>query len=323
MQPPHWQATGAPLATSSVDNSILCRAIADRFVGLPTVDPRWSSATPSAPAPSAGRWWVSRCSTRPQGSDLEVALRGPGWYWLDQSSNGIAVRQQVPFEMSLQVRGRLREGATDGVLSLWFAPSAAPVVEVDAPEELDVAPVNAWGNVLSWVPGVAPAEAAARRFKQELTESLLAQAQAGATFTFDLRSGQADAVLGQLPPGATPRAALSDEPTWIVNERLLLAPDGVQVLGPIDPGTLTMNVIVERGTGVSYRALCQQALRDNYQAIRDRAFASLPPSTWVAGGTMAGLGERTTGLRVEGCKVYLVVTSSSNAYTLAALRVRS
>jgi hypothetical protein len=84
-----------------------------------------------------------------------------------------------------------------------------------------------------------------------------------------------------------------------------------------------MNLIVERGTGVTYRAICQQALRDNYQAIRDRAFASLPPSTWIASGTMAGLGERTTGLRVEGCKVYLVVTSSSNDYTLASLRVRS
>jgi hypothetical protein len=116
---------------------------------------------------------------------------------------------------------------------------------------------------------------------------------------------------------------LSDEPTWAINERLLLAPEGVQVLGPIDPGTLTMNLIVERGPGVTYRALCQQTLRDNYQAIRDGAFSRLPPSTWLGGDTVAGLGERTTGLNVEGCKLYLVVTSSSKAYAVAALRVRS
>ncbi|HVY32269.1 MAG TPA: hypothetical protein VHB79_37285 [Polyangiaceae bacterium] len=324
LQAPRWEPTGTPLAASSVDDSILCRAIAEHFVALPTVDPKWSSGgTAVGPAPSAGRWWVSHCSATSHGAELVVALRGPGWYWVDQSSSGIQVRQQVPFEMSLQVTGRLREAARDGVLSLWFTPSAQPVVQVTAPAALDVAPVNAWGNFLGWVPGVSPAQAAARRFKQDLTQALQSQVQAGATFTYDLRSGQADTALGQLPPGKTPSAALSDEPTWSINERLLLAPDGVQVLGPIDPGALTMNLIVEQGPGVSYRALCQQALRENYPAIRDGAFSSVPQSAWLLSNTVSGLGERTSPLRVEGCKVYLVVSSSSKAYTLASLRVRS
>lgn len=319
-QSPRAEPTGAPLAASSVDDSLLCRAIADHFVGLPSVDRRWVSA--GAPAPSAGRWWVSQCSAKAQGALLEVSLRGPGWYWVDQSSGGIALHQQVPFEMSVQVRGRLREGARDGVLSLWFAPSAEPSVHVEAPAALGVEPVNAWGNVLSWLPGVSPPQLAARRFEASLTQSFLARSQAGATFTYDLRSGQADAVLGQLAPGVTPRTPLNDEPTWAVNERLLLAPGGVQVLGPIDPGALTLNLIIERGPGVTYRAVCQQALRDNYPAIRDGAFSGLPPSMWLASATVSGLGERTTDLHVEGCKLYLVVTSSSKEYTLAALRVR-
>lgn len=324
LQAPRWEPTGPPLAAASIDDSMLCRAIADHFLALPSMDPQWSTSAPSpAPAPSAGRWCVNHCSAVSHGSELAVTLRGPGWYWVDQSSSGLQVRQQVPFEMSLQVTGQFRQGAQDGVLSLWFTPSAQAVVQVDAPAALEVAPLNTWGHLLSWVPGVSPARLAARRFKQDLTQSLQAQAQTGATFTYNLRSGQADAVLGHLAPGKTPGVALSDEPTWAVNERLVLAPRGVQVLGPIDPGVLTTNLVVEQGPGVTYRALCQQTLRENYQAIRDGAFSSLPPSTWLVSNTVTGPGERTATLHIQGCKLYLVVTSSSQAYTLASLRVRS
>jgi hypothetical protein len=321
LQSPQWEPTGTPRAATSVDDSIICRGIADHFVGLPTVDSRWVGPKDSA-IPSAGRWWVRRCSAKPQGADLEVALNGPGWYSVEQSSSGIVVRQQVPFSLSLQVKGRLREDAKDGVVSLWFVPSAEPNVQVEAPNALEVETVNAWGHLLGWAPGVSPAQTAARRFKQELTRSFLAQTRAGATFTYDLRSGQADVALGHLKPGTTSRPALSDEPTWVINERLVLAPGHVQVLGPLDPGAFTVNVIVEEGPGVTYRAVCQQPLQDNYQTVRDGAFSRLPDSTWLAADTVAGLGERTANLRVGGCKFYLVVTSSAKAYALAALRVR-
>jgi len=318
-----WQVHGSPLAASSIDDSMLCHSLADHFVGLPTVDSRWTKATASgAPAPSAGRWWVRQCSAQSHGADLNVALRGPGWYWVDQRASGIRVRQQVPFDLSLSVRGRLRKGATDGVFSLWFVPSAEPIVEVEAPAELEAEPVNAWGNLLSLVPGVSPTRAAARRFRQDLTRSLLLQAHAGVTVTYDLRTGQADTSLGQLAPGTAPRPALGDEPTWAVNERLLLAPGGVQVLGPIDPGPLTLNVVVEQGPGLTYRAACQQALSDNYQVIRDGNFSRLPPSTWLVDGRATGLGERTARLRVEACRFFLIVTTSSGDYTVGAVRVR-
>lgn len=320
---PRWEVNGAPLPAESIDDSLLCRSLADRFIALPTTDPRWTNAGTAVPPPSAGRWWVRRCSASPRGSELEVALSGPGWYWVDQSSSGIQVRQQVPFELRVEVRGQLRSAASSGIFSLWFVPSAEPIVQVEAPEALDAKPVNAWGGILSWMPGVSPAQVAARHFKRDLSQSFSSQARSGATFTYDLRSGQADTALGQLAPGATPRPALGDEPTWAVNERLLLAPGGVQVLGPIEPGALTLNLIVEQGPGMRYRALCQQALSDNYPAIRAGSFSDLPPSTWLADGTAKGLGERTAPLRVEGCRFYLVVTTSSAAYTLGALRVRS
>jgi hypothetical protein len=324
LQSPRWELNGAPLGAASVDDSLLCRSLADRFVGLPSVDRRWSNAqTPTAPAPSAGRWWVRQCSAKSRGSELEVVLSGPGWYWIDQRSSGIEVRQQVPFELTIEVTGRLREAANNGVFSLWFVPSQEPVVRVEAPPSLEAKPVNAWGEIVSFLPGVSPAEVAARRFKQDLEQAFQAQSRAGATFTYDLSSGQADATLGQLPPGKTPRPVLDDEATWLVNERLLLAPRGVQVLGPIDPGELTMNVIVEQGPGLIYRAVCQQTLRDNYQAIMAGSFSGLTRASWLAEGTLVGLGERTSRFRVEACKFYLVVTASSRAYAVGALRVRS
>jgi hypothetical protein len=322
VQSPRWEPTGTPVAATSVDDSILCRAIADHFVGLPSMDSKWTNAK-DAVAPSSGRWWVRGCSAKPRGSELTVALSGPGWYWVDQSSNGLAVEQQVPFELSLEITGRLLEDARNGVLSLWFVPSAEPIVRVEAPSALEVKAVNAWGSVLAWVPGVSPKENAARRFKHDLAESFLAQARGGATFTYDLRSGQADVTLAHLPPGTTSRPPLSDEPTWAVNERLLLAPGGAQVLGPLEPGAFSMNVIVEQGPGVTYRAVCQQALRDNYPALRDGAFSRLPDSTWSDSGIVSGFGERTRVLRVPACKFYVVVASSSYAYTLVSLRLRN
>lgn len=318
-RPVPGQPPGTELSATSIDDSVLCRTLADSFIGLPRVE--HDEGERGQPAVSAGRWWVRRCSAKAEGAELQVSLQGPGWYWVDRISSGIRVQQQVPFEVSLQLRGRLRESATNGVLSIWFVPSAEPQARVDSPDELNVEAVSGWGKFLSWVPAVSPARRAAQQFRQELTKAFTEQARSGATLTYDLRSGQADSSLGQLPPGTAPRRAFGDEPTWAANDRLLLAPSGAQVLGPIDPGALTLNLIVEQGPGLAYRALCQQDLRDNYPAIRSGAFAEVPESTWVGAGTVTGLGERTARLQVERCKFYLVLASSSPAYTLAAVRV--
>lgn len=312
------------MPAATFDDSMVCQAIAGRFIGLPVAAQQTARAgrpLPATAALSAGRWWVRRCSAKTYGSDLKIELAGPGWYWVEETTSGIKVAQQVPFSLTVLVTGRLHTSAEAGVLSLWFVPVAEPVVRVTSPAELEVASVDVGGRVLALVPGVSPARRAAARFESGLTEAFRAHLRAGATVTYDIRSGQADATLGTLLPGEIPERPFQDEPTWSVNERLLLAPEGSQILGPIPAGVLRINVIVEQGPGVGYRALCEEALEQSYPAIAAGVLGEVPASAWVSKGASRGLGERAITLRVA-CRSYLVVHSVDRQYTHAAIRVR-
>jgi hypothetical protein len=311
-----------PLA-AAVDGSLICSSLAERFLGLPaTTRLPWNEVEPQ-PVPSAGRWWVRRCAAHQRGDELEVTLQGPGWYWVDETGSSIRVSQQVPFELSLALTGRLRQNLEDGHLTLWFQPSADPSVRVDSPPQLHTTGANAWGAFLSVVPGVSPARRAGRRFKEGLEQAFFSQLRTGATFTYDMSAEQADATLGQLAPGKTPPHPFAGESSWLVNDRLLLAPEGWQVLGPIDSETAQLNVIIERGEGLTYRAICESALRDNYGALAAGALAKVAAGAWVDHGSVQGLGERTLGLDVKGCKYYLVVSSLRAEYALASILVRT
>jgi len=319
-EPLRWQSAAAS-ALPSVDGSLICQSLANRFVGLPTSHLPWGDVAPTPP-PSVGRWWVRSCSARAMGADLQIHLRGPGWYWVDQAGGGMKLSQQVPFELDLGLRGRFQMAIESGVLSLDFRPSAEPLVALQSPPELQVQSVSAWGALLSVVPGVSPARRAGERFHREAAESLRAQLQQGATFTYALGAGQTDATLGQLPPGEMPPRPFG-ESSWVVNERLLLAPKAVQVLGPIERGAKHLNVIVERGPGVSYRAICADGLRDHFEAVRNNELGTLPGAAWVASGIVTGAGEHTLSLDVRSCSYFLVTSSVQAAYTLADVLVRS
>jgi len=311
---------------SSVDDSMLCQGVADHFIGLPAMTPTSPAEAPTdaqAGAATAGRWWVRKCSARSHGAELSVRLEGPGWYWVDQASSGIRVTQQVPFELSISLTGHLHEAIEGGVLSIWLRPGGAPEIEVRSPAVLQVKSENAWGDLLSVVPGVSPEKRAAQRFNAALTQAFRRQLRGGATFTYDVRAGQSDATLGSLAPGKTPPHPFDDEPDWVVNDRLLLPPGASQVLGPIAPGASHVNVIVERGPGITYRAICQKDLQESYSMIAGGALANVPTRAWAFIGTMAGMGERTATLRIEGCKFYLVASTLGGVPTLADVRVRT
>lgn len=256
------------------------------------------------------------------GAELEIRLQGPGWYWVDETGSSLRVVEQVPFELELALRGHFQMAIESGVLSLGFRPSAEPFVRLQSPTELAVRSVNAWGALLRVVPGASPQRRAAERFHREASDALRSRLRAGASFTYVLSAGQADATLGQLPPGETPRRPFG-EPNWVVNERLLLGPGAVQVLGPIDPGAKQLNVIVERGSGVGYRAICDSALRDHFRAIQRGQVAALPGAVWSSGGNVSGSGEHTLPLVVRGCPYFLVTWSLKEDYTLADILVRS
>lgn len=309
------------LMPRAVDKSFVCEHLADRFVGLPAAS-NTEGAAPG-PTPLVGRWWLRSCSATGDRDELRVRLQGPGWYFVDKSDGNLALHQQVPFNLSIELDGRLNVTSTEGTFSVWLRPERDPMVDLQVSGNLDVKSSSAWGSVLRWVPLVPVRSMAASQFSESATEALRLKLRAGASVTYDVAAGQADATLGRLGVGQAPENAFHDRIPWLVNERLFLDASGVHVVGPIDPGPTRVDVTVERGTGVRYRALCAGDMDKDYSALARGDAASIAADPQLANGTVAGLGKHTTDFRVDDCKFYLVISALERADTLVSLRVRA
>jgi hypothetical protein len=313
--------TPPAIDASVIDASPICRSLAQRFIGLPALPS--AASDPALRDASVGRWWVRSCSARAEGEKLAVHLAGPGWYWVDQTSSGLRVRGQVPFEATLRLRGRLHLESSSRALALWLEPSEEPDARARGPASLEVQSESALGSLLRLVPGVSPERRAAARFDEALSDAFRAQLRAGATIVVDLHSGQTDMAIGRLGPGQALSHPFSEDEAWLVNERLWLAPSATQVVGPIEPGAAHFDVIVERGPGLTYRTICERDLSAAFAALASGQLTDVPPALWTSGGTISGLGERTTRLEVLGCKYYVVSAGLGELPTLAAVRVRA
>jgi len=313
----------APIAPRSVDDSLLCERVADRFVGLPALAQAGAGRDESQPRPLVGRWWLRGCSLTLVKDDLHVRLQGPGWYFVDKNDGNLALRQQVPFDLSVELDGHVNMASSDGIISVWFAPDKDPKVDLRVSGELDVRPSSPWGKVLSWIPLVSLRAKAADQFTETAGNALRAKLREGATVTYDLAADQADATLGRLAVGHSPANAFQDRIPWLVNDRLFLDPAAVHVVGPIAPGPTRLDVTVERGGGATYRAVCVQDMPGDYSALA-RGDANAPSSDGrMASGRVAGLGKHTTDFRVDDCKFYLVIGAVGPADTIVSLRVRA
>jgi hypothetical protein len=311
----------AAVPASTADDSALCAGLVDRFIGLPAVSTgAWS--TTRGPTPLAGRWWVRSCSAERHGAELDVRLKGPGWYWVDESQGDLAVHEQVAFDLDVEAPCRVHVGYSGGIVSVWFEPTREASVHVKVLHDPEVQSKSAWGSVLLALPFVSLRERAAERFSVTGATALRQHLLAGATVTYDVRTGQPDAALDRLGAGKTPPHPFEDGSTWIINDRLLLGPSGTHVLGPIDEAAASLDVSVESGPGVAYRAVCAEDMRANLDAIVSGRVEEIPSRTVVASGTITGTGAHTAALRVERCKFYLVVSALRNTTTVAALRVR-
>jgi hypothetical protein len=256
-------------------------------------------------------------------NELRVRLQGPGWYFVDKNDGNLSLHQQVPFDLSIELAGRLNVMAADGVYSVWLNPDRDPRVDLQVSKDLDVRASSAWGSVLQAMPLLPVRSMAADRFSESASEALRTKLREGATVTYDVAAGQADATLGRLGVGQTPENAFQDRVPWLINDRLSLEDSAVHVVGPITPGPTRLDVTVERGAGVAYRALCAQDMDKDYAALARGDAASIAPNPQLANGTVSGLGKHTSDFRVDNCNFYLVISALERADTLVSLRVRA
>ncbi len=317
-QPP--KVPVAPSVARAVnDNSQICSAIRDRFVGLPGLE----TVGDGKNTPLAGRWWIRGCTARRVGSALRVELSGPGWYFVDQRSTNFALRQQVPFTLTLKLDGEPRFSLNGGVAALWLKPQGLPKVDLHLSRDLNVHPVSAWGSLLGLMPLVSVRDIAADNLSEAAVSALQSVLRDGATATYDVGSKQPDVTLGKLEPGKAPDHAFADGIPWLVNDRVLLPPSGAQVVGPIDPGPTRLDGRIERGSGLAYRVVCVDDMAADFDSIAKGDIGKLPPSSLGIEGSFAGLGEHSATFRVDSCKFFVVVSTQGNSTTTAALRVRA
>ena len=311
-------AVAPPPARGVSDDSPICKAVLDRFVGVPA--PADASATQAQPV--AGRWWIRGCSAERVPSGIRVRLSGPGWYFVDEHGSHFAVRQQVPFTLGVELEGPPEFAVSNGIAALWFEPRAVPKVELSLAGDLQVHATSAWGSVLNWVPLVSVRDIVARRLSDSAVAMLREELSRGTTATYDLSTGQSDVALGRALPGHMPKHGFSDGVRWVINDRLLLPHDSTQVVGPIEPGSTRLDVNIEQGEGLAYRALCKDEMPSAYSAIASGQIERSRANASAAEGAFAGLGNHSVALHVDGCKFFIVVAALGAQATVASLRVR-
>ena len=301
------------------DDSLICKAVTDRFVGIPGLD---DGTTTTQVKALSGRWWIRGCSAKRAVNGLRVRLEGPGWYFVDQHDSDFELRQQVTFTLGIELEGTPELTVAKGVASLWFDLKTTPEVELQIADDLGVHATSAWGSLVGLIPLVSVRDRAAERLSALAVSALRTELREGATATYDLASGQRDVALGKLPAGQTPQTAFPGGIPWLVNDRLFLPPSATQVVGPIDPGPTRLDVRIEQGNGLTYRTVCQGDMPADYAAIASGHLDRLFSRASTAEGTLRGLGEHSAIFRVDGCRFFVVVSTLSDSTTVAALRVR-
>jgi C2 domain-containing protein len=328
---PGWRA----LATDSLVHD-LCPKVMDRFVGLPGWPGEEGLAGADAGrATSAGRWWIQRCTAERDGDRLRLVLAGPGWMFLDRQDSGFQVRQYVFFDATATLVGDVDVAydREEQLFTIWLSPAGGEGVQ---------AQVQATGNVAATASSSFTAVVdslslgAATSYASDTAREQVAAIGAaqmrdrlarGMTITSDVRTHQADFMLGALPRGERPRRpyVVDDGSTWVANERTGVWPGGLDVLGPFEPRTrpLEARVEVEQGAGILIRSTCAPAFRSALSTALAPGVAGSTPAVFESE-TVFRVdrgGETRLDLGRGDCDRYLVISTIPGAPDPAEARI--
>jgi hypothetical protein len=245
---------------------------------------------------------------------VRLHVAGPAWYWVDDAQDGVRLQQEVALAVETTLTGSFEFGMRHSVASLWFRPDADADVRIEPIGDIDLRGDTVWGSLLRRLPFVPVESNVRERIAEEGSAELQAELRHGFTITYDIRKGQADAALGILPRGQVPMHPFADSSAWQANERQLLFPGSGHVTGPLAPGAvIPIDLRVERGQGLTYRAVCAEELAPTHPRTSEQA---------AAGGEVTGGGLHHVELNGLGCPWYLVTTTLGSEASLVSLRVR-
>jgi len=293
------------------------------FVGLPADLDRPGDSS----VPAAGRWWVRSCTFDLTGGELHLKLSGPGWFWVDRHEGAFHLRQHVYFAVKVDVYGAIQKhiGFKNGILSVWFRPSRA-VVRAEPLGRIHPSSSNFAVSVLRRVaaplPGMNVDQVVRERVEAELTLRFKQALGKDSTVVYDLGGSQPEFALGTLREGTRP-----DHPfgggAWYVNEKVLAAPGSVHAFGPFDAEeALSLDVRINRGSGVSWRAVCASDVERALSKVENGEAASIPERVVAKHGALSGAGVRRAETPALACPSYVVVSALGDDVTEAALRLR-
>jgi hypothetical protein len=303
-----------------------CEKLLGKMVGLPAEGGDTMTPQTASLAPVGGRWAIRSCEAHSDGDAISLRLGGIGWQWVDKEENGFRLQQYVFFAATVEFRGQL-DVAYDPrshIASVWVTPVDAANAQVEALGNINVHPDGITAHLFGLglrpfgmsVDNIARARAGivgAQRFRDRLTQ--------GMTATYDTRTQQLDMVAGQLPNGVTPARPYTTDLPWVVNERVLAMPGGLQVMGPFDPGPepAFLSVRAEQGAGLSYRAICESDVWEGLDSAARGAPLAGPSA--AAARIQAGYNAEIPIVRPP-CRWVLAVSSLDSSPAVAALLLR-
>lgn len=317
IQPPRApEAAGTHFVVA--DRSGLCEELRGRFVGLPREDSGQKSVL--AP-PIAGRLWLRDCRVETAGGTVRLSLGGPGWYWLEDEKGGFRIHQAVTLDVNVVLTGEFSLKSEPSIVAVYFRPTADAQVSAQVTNHVDVEPKTLFAAIVDALPFALVSAKAQRQIGDEFASRFLGRLNEGATFTLNLNNGDSDIVIGKRSAVEPLRRPFEDGESSLANERQLLFPGGLQVLGPFEPADeMPFDVLVENGDGVVYQAACVADVERELDAVS--GVPKLDPKVSRTSGRIQGAGMHHTSLTLNGCPWYLVTTGASKVTSLIALRLR-
>lgn len=310
----------------------LCPKLLGSYVGLPgESDARGPAAGATA---SVGRWWIRRCEARTVGDRMELSIGGSGWTWIDREAGGFRVRQYLLFDASASLGADVTVGYDRArrVASLWMTPAAGVQATITPRGMVNVEPQGFFASVLGGVAAATGASVSERARTQaaELGSTQLRdRLGAGFTMTVGLERRQVDFMVGALQRGEVPERPYpaAEGGPWLVNQRSMVWPGGLDVVGPVDASqaALGLDVTLEEGDGVVIRAVCAEPLTRYFDArFRDPVTVPAAPSGETLAELTQGSRERhlTLPAQVAGMACPVVLTFSTRGGSALPARMR-